>query len=59
MSIRDTIGSIFGGKDDEEEILETVASEVAETATSGKGDLLETVESSLGGLEGLIAKIPG
>jgi hypothetical protein len=62
MDLKDTIRSFFGGDEDEPEatpIEEYASVEETAEATEERGDLLNTVEAGLGGLEGLAAKIPG
>jgi hypothetical protein len=64
MGLIDKIESIFGKDDDEPEAVEPlfeeeVLPEMAEVDPREEGDLRTTVESGQGGLEGLIAKIPG
>lgn len=66
MSILDSIKDALGKKDDPEEATEDTLSELEgvpqPTSLEGEaagGDLLATVESSLGGFEKLMRKIPG
>lgn len=65
MDLLDSIKDALGRDDDPEELVEETLGEQEElaqtTAPRGeeKGDYLETVESSLSGLEGVARKIPG
>ena len=65
MGILDNIKDLFDKDDDPEEVAEEILDtredleELATPRGEEKGDLLETVESSLGGLEKLSRKIPG
>ena len=66
MSILDSIKDALGKKDDPEEATEDTLSELEDlpqpASLEGEadgGDLLATVESSLGGFEKLMRKIPG
>ena len=65
MDLLDSIKDALGKDDDPEELVEETLGEQEDlsqiTAPRGgeKGDYLETVESSLGGLEGVARKIPG
>lgn len=65
MDLLDSIKDALGKDDDPEEVAEEALGEEEDlmqtTAPRGgeKGDYLETVESSLGGLEGVARKIPG
>ena len=65
MDLLDNIKDLFGKDDEPEELAQESLdagedlSEMVASASAEKGDLLETVESSLGGLENLARKIPG
>lgn len=63
MGLIDKIESIFGGDDEEPEAVEPLFEEelpeMAEVDLREEGDLRTTVESGQGGLERLMAKIPG
>ena len=65
MDILDNIKDLFDKDDEPEEVAEEILdaqadrSQVATPRGEEKGDLLQTVESSLGGLENLARKIPG
>lgn len=66
MSILDSIKDALGKKDDPEEAAEDTLSELEDLSQTASlegdaagGDLLATVESSLGGFEKLMRKIPG
>jgi hypothetical protein len=63
MGLIDKIESLFDRDDDEPEAVEPLfeeeVPEMAEVDLREEGDLRTTVESGLGGLEGLVAKIPG
>jgi hypothetical protein len=65
MDLLNSIKDALGKDDDPEEFVEETLSEeedLSQTITprgGEKGDYLETVESSLGGLEGVARKIPG
>ena len=65
MDLLDNIKDLFDKDEEPEELTEEILdaredlSEMATPKSKEKGDLLETVESSLGGLENLARKIPG
>jgi hypothetical protein len=65
MGLGDAIRDLFGGGDDEPEttpLEETgggLLDQVADAAFGEEGDLRDTVESAMGGLEKLAKKIPG
>jgi len=65
MSLEDNVKSLFGGDEEPEDALGAAFAEeanlpdVPEAAPGKKGDLLDTVTEALGGLEALVAKIPG
>ena len=65
MSLKDNVKSVFGGDEEPEDALDAAFAEEAnlpdmpETVPQKKGDLLDTVTEALGGVEELVAKIPG
>ena len=65
MSLEDNVKSLFGSDEEPEDALDAAFAEeanlpdVPEAAPGKKGDLLDTVTEALGGLEALVAKIPG
>jgi hypothetical protein len=63
MDLKDTIKSVFGGGDEEENPSSVdeggFLGDVAEAAIGREGDLRETLEGALGGFEKLAKKIPG
>jgi hypothetical protein len=65
MSIGDSIRKLFGDSDEPLESAQQVgqndelAKDVVQAVIAGEGDLRDTVEDALGGIEALAAKIPG
>ena len=65
MSIGDTIRRLFGGSDEPRGTAQQaaqndeLAKDVVQAVIAGEGDLRDTVEGALGGIEALVAKIPG
>jgi hypothetical protein len=59
MSLRDTIRSIFGGKDDVQESPAAVDIGESTQEFGEEGGLRGTVAAALGGLEQLAKRVPG